>query len=398
MRVLMVLDANDGRGMFRHGYILAKELAQKGNDVTIAYIDPEDGISLEDGVPVHRISGITQKMGFLYAQQNVRHHPPMPDRLVIKKLFKIVEEFRPDVIHVHGWVLYSVACLKKHTNIPIAATLHDYGFFCPTKTLLNNNRICESNSIIECLKCGKKHYGYSKDVLTVYGVNRYEKMLKSSVDLYIAVSTYVKERYVKAGFQNNTIEAIPNFYNTEEIEKYKVSTSDRLPDDFVLYVGEFTQFKGVEILLTAYKNINAKTKLVLIGKPYYAGLQGKNVIVLENPPRNVVVEAFKKCKFVVIPSIWADPCPTVAFEAMACNKAIVASKAGGLTDIVIEKGTGFLVPPGCPDSLSSAISTLLNNIGLAQKMGALGYSSLLKNFSLSAVVPYIADSYKSITS
>ncbi|MHB8157056.1 MAG: glycosyltransferase, partial [Desulfocucumaceae bacterium] len=219
MRVLMVLDANDGRGMFRHGYILAKELAQKGNRVTIAYIDPEDAISVEDGVPVHRISGITQKMGFLYAQQNVRHHPQMPDRLVIRKLYRIVKDFRPDVIHVHGWVLYSVACLKRYTNIPIVATLHDYGYFCPTKTLLNSNVICESKSRIECLKCGKKHYGYAKDILTVYGVNRYSKMLKTSVDLFIAVSSYVKERYLEEGFPEKRIRVVHNFYNVAEIEQ-----------------------------------------------------------------------------------------------------------------------------------------------------------------------------------
>lgn len=391
----MVLDANDGRGMYRHGYILAKELARLGHAVNIAYIDPEDGVSVEDGVTIHRISGVAQKLSFLYAQRNVRHHPPVPDRLVIRKLYKIVQNFKPDVIHVHGWVLYSVVNLKQYVDIPIATTLHDYGYICPTKTLLYNDQICEKSLSVGCITCGKRFYGWPKSCLTGFGVNYYQNKLKEKVDMFVAVSNYVKTRYVMAGFPNEKVEVVPNFYNPSEIELCD-KESDDLPSDFILYVGEFTKFKGIDVLIKAFERLKTDIKLVLIGRPNYPGLIYENVKVLVDPPRKVVLAAFDKCRFVVIPSIWADPCPTVAFEAMACKRAIVASSVGGLRDIVMEKKTGLLVPPRDSKKLASTISQLLQDQSISNDMGNLGYKRLSQVYDLQNVKDQIIKLYFSL--
>lgn len=398
MRILMVLDANDGRGMFRHGYILAKELAKIGHKVTIAYIDSKDSITEEDSIKVYRIAGFIQKFGFLYSQSNIRHHAPVPDRLIVEKLKKIIQKEQPEIIHVHGWVLYSVAFLKQYLSIPVVATLHDYGYFCPTKTLLRNNEnICEGNyTLSSCLSCDRIHYGVPKGILTLYGVRKYAQLLKSSVDKYIAVSSYVKQRYVDAGFPEEHIEVIPNFYDSSEIDKVNNELNNELPGDFVLYVGEFTSFKGVNVLLKVFKNLDTNTKLVLIGRPKCPGLQSEKTLVFENPPRSLVIEAYKKCKFVVIPSIWAEPCPTVAFEAMASGKAVVASNIGGLKDIVIHGETGLLMPPGSVDSLAKAIKQLLDNFFLAKEMGQNGRKRFQDKFCIEKVTKKIEEMYKAL--
>ncbi|OPX87373.1 glycosyltransferase family 4 protein [Pelotomaculum sp. PtaB.Bin117] len=392
MKILMVLDANDGRGMYRHGYILAKELAILKHKVSIVYIDPEESVSHEDNVKVYKICGFIQKFGFLYAQSNVRHHAPVPDGVVVKKLEGIIEAEQPDLIHVHGWVLYSVAKLKSKFKVPLITTLHDYGYFCPTKTLLRDNRhLCEQHSLNGCLNCGKKFYGVAKDLLTLYGVRTHHNLLNSSVDKYIAVSSYVKQRYVSAGFPEEKITVIPNFYNPAEMAQGTNDHVNELPEDFILYVGEFTPFKGVDILAEAFSGIKTKTKLVLMGRPKYAGLRKDNIIVFENPPRKLVVTAFKKCRFVVIPSIWADPCPTVAFEAMACGKAIVASNIGGLQDIVKNNKTGILVEPGDKGKLADVIELSLNKGDYSEKFIN---NFFKKHFSLKKVVASINDYYQ----
>lgn len=388
----MVLDANDGRGMYRHGYILAKELARLGHAVNIAYIDPEDGVSVEDGVTIHRISGVAQKLSFLYAQRNVRHHPPVPDRLVIRKLYKIVQNFKPDVIHVHGWVLYSIALLKKYIDVPIVSTLHDYGYICPTKTLLKKDQVCEQSSHVSCIACGKHHYGLPKSYLTVFGVNKYQNKLAEAVDMFVAVSSYVKTRYAMAGFPNDKIEVMPNFYNPSEIEQCD-KESDDLPNDFILYVGEFTRFKGIDVLIKAFKLLKTNIQLVLIGRPNYPGLIEKKILVLVDPPRKVVLSAFHKCKFVVIPSIWADPCPTVAFEAMASKKAVIGSSIGGLEDIIIDKKTGFLVPPNDIEKLKSTMFQLLKNQPDLKSIGDIGYRRLKEHYVSEIVVKKIENLY-----
>jgi glycosyltransferase involved in cell wall biosynthesis len=395
MKILMVLDANDGRGMFRHGYILAHELARKGHRVAIAYIDQKEGVTEEDGLKVYKFAGYLQHAAFLYAQSDIRHHVPMPDGLAIKKLSKIIDKEKPDLVHVHGWVLYSVASLRRTAGIPVVTTLHDYGYFCPTKLLLKNNlELCNGGTLKECLKCSYVYYGPAKGLMTCIGVFKYGRLLRSKTDLFIAVSSHVQQRYIAAGFPEDKITVIPNFYSPTE--KSSANNAPELPltTGFILYVGELSNAKGVNLLINAYQKLQTDVKLVLIGRRQ-AGFNfrmNENIIVLEDQPHDVVMNAWSQCLFGVIPSILAEPCPTVAFEAMAFGKAIVASAVGGLKDIVVHEETGLLVKPGDEGALAEALQRLLVN-PVSDLMGQYGRIRLEKNFLSSSVVREIENKY-----
>jgi glycosyltransferase involved in cell wall biosynthesis len=399
----MVLDANDGRGMFRHGYVLAQELSKKGHDIVVAYIDQNEGVTEEDGVKVYKFAGYVQHATFLYSHSSIRHHGPMPDGMAIRKLDKIISDEKPDLIHVHGWVLYSVASLRKSTDVPIVATLHDYGYFCPTKILLRNNEIvCNECSSIRCLKCGCKYYGPFKGLLTYFGVNRYFRLLKSDVDQFIAVSSYVKQRYVAAGFLDDKVTLIPNFHRFDENE-LEIRDGDvtalQLPDKFILFVGALSHAKGVNVLIDAYEKLHTDVKLVLIGlkQSDFTYKLDKNIVVLENQPHDMVMKAWQRCLFGVVPSIWPEPCPTVAFEAMSCRKALVASGVGGLQDIVVHGVTGYLYPPFDEQALMKYMIKLIENRTLAEEMGLNGYKKLNDCFRVERVVNNIQSVYNKYT-
>ena len=111
--------------------------------------------------------------------------------------------------------------------------------------------------------------------------------------------------------------------------------------------------------------------------------------MIEDAPRDVLLEAYLRCRFVVVPSVFSDPCPTVAFEIMSYNKAAIASKIGGLTDIVADGETGILVPPNNPGALHTAIVYLLENPEIIEEMGRKGYERWRQNFTPEAVAPRI---------
>jgi glycosyltransferase involved in cell wall biosynthesis len=73
--------------------------------------------------------------------------------------------------------------------------------------------------------------------------------------------------------------------------------------------------------------------------------------------------------FALVPSIWPDPCPTTAMEAMAMGKAVIGSRIGGLVDIVRENETGLLVPPADVCALKEAMQCLLNDPEKRKVMG-----------------------------
>jgi glycosyltransferase involved in cell wall biosynthesis len=90
--------------------------------------------------------------------------------------------------------------------------------------------------------------------------------------------------------------------------------------------------------------------------------------------------------------MWGDACPTVALEAMAAGRAIIASATGGLLDIVEDGVTGLLVPPNDPQALADALEALLDDDLRLEAMGRAGRIRL-KEFSTATVGPRIEAAY-----
>lgn len=91
---------------------------------------------------------------------------------------------------------------------------------------------------------------------------------------------------------------------------------------------------------------------------------------MRSVPHAQVMAGWQHCAVGVVPSLWPDPCPTVAMEAMICGKPLVASNVGGLRDIVADNETGLLVPPGNADILQRGLRDLLLNPARRATMGA----------------------------
>ena len=71
----------------------------------------------------------------------------------------------------------------------------------------------------------------------------------------------------------------------------------------------------------------------------------------------------------VAPSVWPESCSTVVMEAMLTGRPVIATRIGGMTDLVVEGETGFLVPPGNVKALQYAIERLLEELSLRKEMG-----------------------------
>jgi glycosyltransferase involved in cell wall biosynthesis len=94
----------------------------------------------------------------------------------------------------------------------------------------------------------------------------------------------------------------------------------------------------------------------------------------------------------VVPSVWPEPCPTVALEAMAWGLPVVASRTGGLPDLVDDGTTGLLVPPGDPAAMTEALATVLGDDGRRAAMRTAA-AERAHRFSTTTVVPAIEGVY-----
>ena len=87
----------------------------------------------------------------------------------------------------------------------------------------------------------------------------------------------------------------------------------------------------------------------------------------------------------IVPSIWAEPFGLVALEATAAGVPVIASRVGGLPEIIRHRHNGLLVIPGCPFNLAVAIETMLKDPALAAEMGERG-RQVAKTFSPESMI------------
>jgi glycosyltransferase involved in cell wall biosynthesis len=216
------------------------------------------------------------------------------------------------------------------------------------------------------------------------------------IDLFIPVSTSVAEG-VGLLTSGLPFEVIPNFVPDDV-----AATASRghpalagLPDRYLLYVGALGRHKGVQVLLGAYQRLKDPLPLVMLGMPW-ADMPKEfppGVVVIQNVPHPAVMEALTRSVALLVPSIYRDACPTVAMEAMASGKPVIASDIGGLSDIVSDRETGLLLAPGDAGQLAQAIERLTADGPERDRMGAAGRERVTL-FQASSVIERVELAYQ----
>jgi alpha-maltose-1-phosphate synthase len=181
---------------------------------------------------------------------------------------------------------------------------------------------------------------------------------------------------------------------------------------YVIFVGRITRQKGVPVLLRAAAALDPAAQLVLCAgaadtpalaeevSTLVAGLQATRSGVIWIPemlPKPSVIQLLTHALMFVCPSVY-EPLGIVNLEAMACSTAVVASRVGGIPEVVAEGATGLLVPPDDPAALADAMNALLRNPGRADAMGRAGRLRAVDEFSWDAVAAQTAALYAELLS
>jgi len=143
--------------------------------------------------------------------------------------------------------------------------------------------------------------------------------------------------------------------------------------NYILFVGRNDRVKGIKYLTEAFSLIKKDFpdfKLVLVGE----GLPEGKLSLAETKNK------MKNCYCLVLPSI-TEGLPRVIMEAMALGKPVVASRVGGIPDLIQDGHNGFLFEVGNSNELAEKLRILLNDRNLAVEMGKRGRESVQGQFS-----------------
>jgi glycosyltransferase involved in cell wall biosynthesis len=340
-----------------------------------------------------------QRMSTLFTQADRQYAPPFSDPEVQLALRRLILQERPEIVHAHNWIVHSFTPLKAWSKAKLVMTLHDYSLVCVQKRLMYHEARCSGPNFMKCLRCAARFYGIVKGPPSTLANRFWEERERRAVDIFLPVSQAVAEE-TQLAKRETPYRIIPNFIP----DHADIACDDANPflaqlpkEDFLLFVGDLTPDKGVNVLLEAYAGIDTHMPLVLIGRPaagFYERLP-PNVLLLGGWPHDAVMGAWSRCTIALAPSLWLDPCPTVAMEAMVMGKPLIAARSGGLCDIVVDGETGWLVHPGDAQALRKAIQCLLDDPAQRERMGMMAKQRVAQ-FQAKSVVSRIEQVYRKL--
>lgn len=270
----------------------------------------------------------------------------------VQHVRQLVDEFRPDVVHVHSlYPALSPAVLR--IKPPIVMTLHNARLLCLPATLLRSGVDCEAcvgkvpwrGVAYACYRASRPASAALAASLTLH---RAAKTFEN-VSIFLAVSEFVRTKHIEAGFDAERIRVKANFVQPA---KRRVGAGSPF-----LYVGRLTSEKGVDTLLRSW----GEAPLEIVGD----GEERKNlerqappsVRFLGAVPAERVPELMAQARGLLIPSR-SEGLPRVVVEAFAAGVPVIASRVGGLPELVDDGVNGLLVDVDDVDGWRFAIQRL----------------------------------------
>ncbi|MGV1986422.1 glycosyltransferase family 4 protein [Agrobacterium sp. 22-221-1] len=206
--------------------------------------------------------------------------------------------------------------------------------------------------------------------------------------------------FIEAGGEADKVRIVYNGFDPTKARFYEPGKAGRLraelglgPQPLVGLFGRLSEWKGQHVFLDAIAAMEGVQAVIvggaLFGQEAYEtrireqasrlGLDGRVRFLGFRPD---VPELMAAMDVVAHTSIVAEPFGRVVVEAMMCGRPVVATRGGGVTEIIRDGETGLLVPPGDASALAAAIGCVLSQPALAERLAQKGREDVSQRFSL----------------
>jgi starch synthase len=303
-----------------------------------------------------------------------------------------------DVVHSHTWYAnFGGHLAKLMRSIPHVVTIHSLEPLRPWKAEQLGggyalSKFCERTAIEAADAAIAVSHGVRGDILSCYPQVKPERVhvVHNGIDSEIYRPQRSEEALARLGVDGSKPYA---FFN-----------------------GRMTRQKGLQLLLAAALKMDSQHQLVIAASspdtPEIAAEIGAlaervrsergNLVWIDHYiPLQELIHLHSGASVFICPSIY-EPFGLVILEAMACETAVVASRVGGIPEIVVDGQTGFLVdlePDGAEaftTGLAARVEQLLGDPALAARMGKAGRERVVRHFGWPAIAAKTLELYESI--
>jgi glycosyltransferase involved in cell wall biosynthesis len=297
-----------------------------------------------------------------------------------RKMRKMIEDFRPDVAHVRNIYHHlspSILWELKARNVPVLYHLNDFKLLCPSYNLVAHGEACEA-----CKGGAFWHalprncypgVGARSTLVTEAYVHHWLGTYRKCVDLFLAPSQFVRDKFVEHGWDRGKFKCLSHFQSPHPVT--------RAPNDGpILYFGRLSEEKGVGDLVRAMQQV-PELRLVVAGdgpqravlQELAASLSLNNVEFVGHVGREERDRLIAQSRFTVLPSHAYETLGKTILESFALGRAVVASDTGSRRELILPYETGLLYRCGSVKDLARSIKELAADRPLTEAMGQAGW-------------------------
>lgn len=358
MKILQILQKPQLRGAEIFAAQLAQKLSENGHQVALLFLFSGQDLLPYKGLKIH-----------LHA--NPKHR--MLDFVAWRRLAKIIQDFQPDIVQANAGDTLKYAGLSRM-------------FFGWKGKLIFRN----ANLISDFIDSTPK--------------KKYNQLLLSQVDGVASVSKICREDFVSLFKWKKPIAELPiGVWVPHGVSKLPREIAEILDSrPFLIHIGSFVSEKNHEGLLRIFERIRNKSqdiKLLLFGDgPLRSKIEKQlppNVFSLG--PRNDIHAILPHAKALLLPSL-IEGLPAVILEAMATKVPVVAYNVGGISEVIQDRKTGFLIPKGEEETFFRIVVEEVLNHDFDQTALLNNAVDLVeKNYSLDVIGKKFSDFYISLS-
>ena len=318
-----------------------------------------------------------------------------------REMTSLLADFRPDIVHVHNvFPLLSASVLAacRRAGVPVVMTCHNYRLVCPIAVHFVHGQICERCAGGHEYRCFLHNCRDNRIESAAYAlrgqVTRTLGLFTRNITLYLAISSFLKTRLVAAGLSDDRVVVVPNMISIPD------PVADAAQGGYGAFAGRASEEKGIPILLeAARKHPNIPVRIAghgpLLGELQRAAPANVSFPGMMSPE---ALDAFYRgARFLVVPSVWYETFGLVAVEAMSRGIPVIASRIGGLQELVRDGETGLLFDPGNADDLAGKMLRLWEDPALCGRMGKAAREYVRQRYSEDVYYANLMGAYERAT-
>ena len=356
---------------------LARHLVRRGHEVHVLSTDIPFRLRADPGGVLLHAVGTPDYPLF---------HEPQYVISLATRIVQVTRERQLDVIHAHYAVPHATAAFL-------------------AREILRTECGVRAPAIITTL--------HGTDITLVGTDPAFAETVRFSIDrsdAVTAVSESLRRDTIDRLGAATPIRVIPNFLDCDRFERqFDAGLRERLCpkadyDALVVHLSNFRPVKRVDAVVGVFRRIRerVRARLVLAGDgPDSLKVQGaiethglgRDVEIL--PPQEDVVPLLSAADLFLLPSL-QESFGLAALEAMACNVPVVASRVGGLPEVITHGVSGMLHPPDDLDAMAASATHLLTDRAAHASMAREGRDEVVRRFCVNRVVPLYEALYREL--